>query len=350
MRKAYPYQRVANFLPAHGRKNFGNVLIVVACLMVVLLGFCALAVDYGRMVAVKNKLQRTCDASALAGAAELPVTELGASNAIHYASLTAKQNGVAANEIIIEFPTAKQIRVTARRQVSFLFAPILGIDSGGVRATALAGRSNVSDVPYVSPIAITVEDYEKYKNGELFEGRLIDNNRQDFTIGTLAPLDLREENSGKSTDEFEEDLKLGWYHKIYFNQQTTSVLNASLTSSTQKIKRALDDRFARSAGYPWYNPGPTSDTPYEFPNYRPDDPRILILPVAEQNPTNNNNPKILPRKFAPIYIVDYKDQARDTYLLVRILPGLTLSNDNGYVKVADENTPDTGLSVIRLLD
>ncbi len=332
------------------RKRSGNVLIIVCCSMVVLLGCCALAVDYGRMVATKNHLQRTCDASALAGAAELPASDaVRIGNATHHASLTARQNGVNNTEVTIEFPAAQQIRVTANRQVSFLFAPLLGLKSGLVNATALAGRSNVADVPYVSPLAMTVQDYETFKNGALFEGRLVDNNRQDFLNGTIAPLDLREENSGKSTDDFEEDLKWGWYHKIYFDQQTTSVLNASLNSTTQKIKNALKNRIERSGKAPWFNPGPTPDSPYTFPNFKQDDPRILIILVAEQNPANNNNPKLLPRKFAPIYVEKFDDRGQDTYLIGRILPGLTLSNDNGYVKVGDENTPNTGLSVIRLL-
>jgi Flp pilus assembly protein TadG len=75
---------------------------VLACL-----GFCALAVDYGTSVVVKNKLQRTCDAAALAGATELKRTGVDATdfaNARARARAIATSNGVTISDSDVTFP------------------------------------------------------------------------------------------------------------------------------------------------------------------------------------------------------------------------------------------------------
>lgn len=61
-----------NFKPIkkHGRRR-GAIAFVVAGSMVALMGFAALAVDYGLLNADVNRLQRGCDAGALAGASKL---------------------------------------------------------------------------------------------------------------------------------------------------------------------------------------------------------------------------------------------------------------------------------------
>lgn len=54
-----------------GTEQRGAVLVVVALLLLVLLGFAALAVDIGHLAVVKNELQNAADAGALAGASQL---------------------------------------------------------------------------------------------------------------------------------------------------------------------------------------------------------------------------------------------------------------------------------------
>src|SRR3972149_4530407 len=48
--------------------NRGQMIIVFALCLLVLLGFAALAIDVGYMYSVRNDLQRSADAGALAGA------------------------------------------------------------------------------------------------------------------------------------------------------------------------------------------------------------------------------------------------------------------------------------------
>src|SRR4028119_435182 len=73
----------------------GSIMVVTCLSMVALLGFCALAVDYGRLVSSRNQLQRACDAAALAGATELPATTTASTAwGQYYALLAARQNNV----------------------------------------------------------------------------------------------------------------------------------------------------------------------------------------------------------------------------------------------------------------
>jgi hypothetical protein len=53
-------------------KQHGNVLVLIALMLPVLLAFVALAIDVGRIYVVKNELQNAADAAALRGAAVLP--------------------------------------------------------------------------------------------------------------------------------------------------------------------------------------------------------------------------------------------------------------------------------------
>lgn len=70
--------------------NSGQVLILFALLLVVLLGFATLAIDVGYMTYQKTYLQTATDAAALAGASEIPdsVTDTEVTNVVdEYANL-----------------------------------------------------------------------------------------------------------------------------------------------------------------------------------------------------------------------------------------------------------------------
>src|SRR5690606_39260794 len=60
------------------RERRGSIVVLVAVLMVVLLGFGAFAVDVAQMQAYKSELRRTADAAALAATQELLTNPPGA--------------------------------------------------------------------------------------------------------------------------------------------------------------------------------------------------------------------------------------------------------------------------------
>lgn len=360
-----------------GARRGGSVITLVGLSMVMLLGFTALGVDYGILVATKNRLQRTCDAAALAGAPELPDSQVWAK---YYAERTAYENGVPVSEITVSFPSSKRISVTANRTVNTLFARAVGIMSNKVNAAAIAGRDPLKGLPGAAPIAITVDDYEKYKyklqpNGRLdaplFNAKMVRNHDEDFEDGTFVAMDLRPGNNGKSGAVFQRDLTTGYEGPTKLDEPVHNALNSSLNSQGAKMMDAIEDRIARAKGAPWYDTGlpalgvgvkidntagvETLNTNppqrrYTFPNYHPDNPRIMTIMVADPNDEDNNNPVITARKFAPVYIESVQEVGKDRYFLrIRILPKLNYSSSDPDVTPGDDSTPDTGVGVVRLL-
>jgi len=206
----------------------------------------------------------------------------------------------------------------------------------------------VKGVPNVVPLAITVDDYESHKTAGGFWEVLIDNNRQAFENGTIVGLDLRNDTSGKAVNGFQQDLTTGTANTITLDQQINSALTASLSSQGMALEDAMTARFEQAKLAPWYDTGAN----FTFPNYPPGDPRILTIIVADPNLVDNNNPQLRAKLFAPVYVervtVTKASGQTETRLRFRILPTVNFSTDDPKVVLGDENTPDTGLSAIRL--
>ena len=345
------------------RRRGGSVVVVAALSIVALTGMCALAVDYGMLVSDANRLQRACDASALAGANYLKVTgndQVDVANARAAAAAMMAQHkisGFDSNAITFN-ATWNKITVPAQTTRNYFFAGVFktlapananatSSNSGTVFRHAAAGRKALKGVPGVAPLAITVEDYLLYKNAQQFENVLIDNNRQNFIPTTMTAIDLRLDGSGKSGAVFQSDLTNGTPGTTVIGQPVQSALNADLNSQGAKLERAMNDRFARAAGAPWNDTGNT----YTFPNYPSDDPRIVTLMVADSHLADNNNPVLTARFFVAVYV----DRVRSigngsTFMRMRILPTSGYSSDRTDIVVGDDNTPFSGPSVVGLSD
>lgn len=322
-------------------RRSGSIVVIVALSLTVLLGFCALAVDYGQLVWRKNQLQRACDASALAGASQLPDKR----KAQDVAGTVAGQNGVTNPTYDFRGGTS-QIQVSATQRVQFGFARVLGINSSLVGASAIAERAALTAVPGAVPLTMTPEDYAAHKNGKSFELLLINNSVQAFTNNTMAALDLRPDNSGKSGAVFQRDLTDGYFDKIYFNQQINNGLEASLNSVGAKFTDAMNQRFADAAAAPYADNG----TNYTFPDYPSNDRRIIPLIVANANPAGSA-PLLTARSLVPVYVESIRSVlGLDLYYMrMRILPSQLYSADDSNVVVGDGSNPDTGFASVRLI-
>jgi len=135
------------------RRDKGQVLVLVALAIFVLLGFAALGIDVGFMYSVRHELQRSADAGALAGASRWievgsqwssnpsdPVMVASRERAKDYAII----NKVAPTpldrltEVAVDFPSQDRIRVTTQRTAPLFFARVLGRDNQVISATAVA--------------------------------------------------------------------------------------------------------------------------------------------------------------------------------------------------------------------
>ncbi|KAF5056625.1 putative Flp pilus-assembly TadE/G-like protein [anaerobic digester metagenome] len=77
------------------KEEDGQALVLVALMMVVLIGFAAIAVDIGMVTWQKSNLQNAADAAALAGAMDLPNKTSAEDSALDLAG----KNGIKATKI-----------------------------------------------------------------------------------------------------------------------------------------------------------------------------------------------------------------------------------------------------------
>lgn len=133
----------------------GQVLVLAAIAMVVLIALTGFALDVGRAYLVQRQLQAATDAAALAGALELPDSTLATQVARDYGPEPAKRNTLRSNDnatidiqtkcvtAIVTGCTAANgavnaISVDTTSNVKTVFAKIIGIDSLTVKARATA--------------------------------------------------------------------------------------------------------------------------------------------------------------------------------------------------------------------
>lgn len=155
------------------RERSGSVVVLVAVLMVVLLGFGAFAVDVAQMQAYKSELRRTADAAALAAAKEL-LTDPGNARAMAVAYVG--QNTVMGSTPAVldtaygtydpvlgtftpALPAvANAFRVTVRSDGEFYLAQLLGGSDFSAMATATAWLP-VTGTPCAAPWALLEADF-----------------------------------------------------------------------------------------------------------------------------------------------------------------------------------------------
>jgi len=133
----------------------GQVLVLTALTMMVLLGMAALVLDVGHWFRAQRDLQATADASALAGAQALP-EDAGTAAALA-AEYTSKNGGSGATATVTF--TSKNyandtIHVKLSRETPGFFAKIFGIDSVEVGAKSAARSINPSNAKWAAPFGV----------------------------------------------------------------------------------------------------------------------------------------------------------------------------------------------------
>ena len=130
----------------------GQILILVALMMVGLLGVTALIIDVGGKNLTRTQLQSAADAAALAGARNLPGNPTLARSA---ATTYATSNGISGDNLTITIASDnKSITVAISRTSPSLFANILGASSSTVSADSTAKVGIAASVPWIVPFAI----------------------------------------------------------------------------------------------------------------------------------------------------------------------------------------------------
>lgn len=137
----------------------GSAIIIFSLCLTVVLGMCALVIDFGRLVYEKAIISNAVDAAALAGAQELIFNK---DNAAAVVNSYLEANGVDSLDAEVSvFDSDTKISVTVDREVNYYFARILGFDIGNVKATGVAMCAPVIGVyEGVRPFAIEKQPLE----------------------------------------------------------------------------------------------------------------------------------------------------------------------------------------------
>ncbi|WP_299954482.1 pilus assembly protein TadG-related protein [uncultured Modestobacter sp.] len=143
----------------------GAVAVLVALMLVPLLGFAAIAVDVASLYADREQLRNAADSAALAVATDCARGACANPVATASSALTANAGAADAAGATLRTPdvalTGNTVTVTVSADQAHWFAPVLGIDSTRVTATATATWRAMSTGVAQLPLAISWCEYRE---------------------------------------------------------------------------------------------------------------------------------------------------------------------------------------------
>lgn len=137
-------------MKANANSESGQALVQVALMLVVLLGFVALAIDIGYVYSERRHMQNAADAGALAGARELCVSGNATTAREVAEEYAVDQNGAESADVEID---ANIVNVTAHIDAETFLAGILGVVEIAVHGDASAACGAASTACGLWPIA-----------------------------------------------------------------------------------------------------------------------------------------------------------------------------------------------------
>jgi len=147
-------QRMIDRLRRRAAGERGAAAVMLALLLVPLLGFAAIAVDIGSLYAEKARLQVAADAAAIAVAQDCSRGNCGDMLATAQALITANDGeGTAAHPQLSSAPLS--VSVTGSTPKQHWFAPVIGLNSSAVVASATVGWGGPSKGTALLPLAFS---------------------------------------------------------------------------------------------------------------------------------------------------------------------------------------------------
>lgn len=214
-------------IKAFSKSEDGSIAVIVALLMMVIIGFTSMVLDYGLKYHSESRLQRGLDSVALAAVRELPSnTNTSAqwnnavSAAIKYASLNNIENFTSANVVPV-YEGGKIIGVTVNgsTEVQYGFSRAFGIDKANLTKKATAKLVKVSGVSGLLPLAMPKEVMDIIEEQGLMN--------QNITL-KLGPQKISDLDEDDMRDDFKEAFDIagnsGWRGAINFLSLNGSIL------------------------------------------------------------------------------------------------------------------------------
>ncbi len=142
----------------------GASAVILALMMVPLLGFTAIAVDIGAVYAERARLQTAADAAAFAVAQDCASGACGDMQATASAMVAANDSTASAAPPVLS-TSPPSVTVTGNNTTQHWFAPVLGIDSTQVHATATVAWGNPGAGTAVLPLTFSWCEFKAQTGG-----------------------------------------------------------------------------------------------------------------------------------------------------------------------------------------
>ncbi len=192
----------------------GTVIVMVALSMMSLMMLTALVTDVGRLYLAKTKLQAGADAAALAGA-----NTLFSEHNLILASNTARGY---VNQNVREYYqynyladlNTNTFTVNLEQTVPFFFAPVMGINSSKVKATATAKASTVVSAQGVVPFGIVQQSFT-FGTQYILKYGVVAKPTNGGNFGALAL-------GGNGANTYRDNIKFGYNGELEIGQVVTT--------------------------------------------------------------------------------------------------------------------------------
>ena len=259
-------------------KSRGQVAVLYAGIIAVLIGAIGLCGDVGVMYINWEELQRAADAAALAGANYLP---LDSATAKTTATTVAEDNGIKAGEIAGTSVSGDDLKMTVQlnRTVPYYFAAVLGMTNQLISVKATAGiQQNGAFGRGMIPLGLSCPN-----------GSQTGNCNGDYTVGTTYA--LKQDQSSTSLSGNWGALALGGngaavYRKnIEFGYTGAISVGTSVATEPGNVVgptgQAIGDRITEGASVdPSIAAGSAPPKGAALSSYEYD-PRMVVLPMVD---------------------------------------------------------------------
>ena len=302
------------------RRCRGAVAVAAAVALVVLLGFAGLALDFGVAYLAVQQCQTVADASALGGTQYLPNTSLAQS----VAQTVAGQNipppesdlftvttqiythGAALPGSGEPAPVGGALQVTAAKRVDYRFLPVMGHDGITVERSAMSTK--VLGGTCIAPMWI--DDATPVSYGNVINLLMAEAPHTGIpgNFGWLEPnggVDFIAALKGLITPEQEE------LQRLYTGDNVWGKTGLAIGQWRGALVTDSDSRLKRSQQAPWNN-----DT---FESYRPDNPRIMIVPFVGYLDGTGSNARYRITRFAAFWLEDVIISGNNRYIAGRFI-------------------------------
>lgn len=288
----------------------GNIAILTALALTVLLGMAGLVIDGARLYAERQHLQTVADAAALAGAQNLPEDPGEArQQAYDYVSGNGADPGGA--EVTVT-GDGRRIRVHLTDSVPMGFARVLGFDEVTVTAAAEAEVGGAAAVSGVQPFGI---DEQPLRFGERYT-LVLDRPGSPGNFHLLAL-------GGRGADDVRDNIRHGYPGWLRVGQSVETEPGHK-TGAVEVYRERIQ-----------------ADPASTYLDYPPGSPRVVIVPIIEGFDDAKGRDRVTITGFAAFFL----EEAREG-------EGQVVGRFIRHVVEGEVGGPpdDTGLRVVRLAE